>query len=182
MSVAEIQPYNASYVPKMELKLASDTCSVKHPRQEPVEQVKTGECRQVDAKIDIPNREASQKGRWDPTRIMDIIDTRILEACTSQRGCERDIQAAREIVSRILHKHPRWPKPDAITADARSEIHIVWRSIFGKVEIDTIEMGIVEYYVTRTKEDKMEEGRFETFDFEEVQRVMSWLYEHPEMD
>ena len=41
-------------------------------------------------------------------------------------------------------------------------------------------MGTVEYYVTRTKDDEMEEGRFETFDADEVQRVMSWLGEHPE--
>ena len=145
-------------------------------------QVKTGECSQARAKLSIPNHESVQEGRWGPRRIMNIVDARILDACAIQDGCKPEIQAARENIARILYRFPQCPKPETINADSNREILIVWKSVFGEVEIDTGEKGIVEYYACRTKEDESIEGRFVTFEADEVRRVMSWLDESREVE
>lgn len=165
--------------PQMELSAVAQPLNAGSVMPSP-EQGETGQCRQADTNVSIPFREpANQQGMWTPMRLINIIDGRILDACESQGQCERGIQAARDNISRLLRKRQLWRRPDAINADANSEIHIVWRSMYGKVEIDTNEQGDVEYYVTRTAEDKMKEGKFETCDADEVGRVMSWLDKDP---
>lgn len=148
----------------------------------PFEDEETGQCRQASTNISIPAQEPAQQDMWTATRVLNIVDSRILEACESRGKCEREIQIARDNISRLLRKRPLWYRPDAINADASSEIHIVWRSMYGKVEMDTDEKGDVEYYVTRTADDRMKEGRFATFDADEVERIMSWLDENPEVE
>lgn len=165
----------------MELSTVAQSLNAKAVKTLP-EQEATGQCRQADTKVSIPLREPAKQDMWTAMRLLNIIDSRILDACESRGGCEREIQAARDNISRLLRKRPLWRRPDAINADASSEIHIVWRSLYGKVEMDTDERGDVEYYVARTADDRMKEGRFKTCDADEVGRVMSWLDENPAVE
>ena len=167
--------------PRMELSAVAQSLNAKAVKASP-EQEETGQCRQANTNVSIPFREPAQQDMWTAMQILNIIDSRILDACESRGGCEREIQAARDNISRLLRKRPLWHRPDAINADASSEIHIVWRSLYGKVEMDTDEKGDVEYYVTRTADGRMQEGRFKTCDADEVDRVMSWLDESPEVE
>ena len=113
--------------------------------------------------------------KWGAARIMDIIDSRIREACNSRGGCERPIHVARSNVATILSEHPLHRKPSALNADSTSEIHIEWRSQYGKVVLDTDPSGDLEYYVLRTVGDAWEEGKLDARDEVAVRKVMSWL-------
>ena len=147
------------------------------PQKVPAPVVATGQCRQADAKINIQSNAAKLRNSWSSMRILNLVDERIMEACEDRDGCGNGIKIARSNIARLLRKRKAWRRPDSINADATSEILIVWRSAYGKVEIDTNDAGEVEYYVTRTAENKWREGKFVTYEAEEVDQVISWLDE-----
>ena len=138
-----------------------------------VPQMGTGDCPPLNHR-GLAAAPAGQSA-WTAMRILNHIDERILEDLETRGACEENLHIGRENIARLLRCRSSWRCPDAINADAVSDIHIVWRSAYGKVEIDADLMGRTEYYVIRTVGGAVEEGAFESYDEGEVDAVMGWL-------
>ena len=138
-------------------------------------QMDTGDCRPLDYRGLAAAAAPTGQSAWMAMRILNHIDERILEDLETRGACGENIHIARENIARLLRWQSSWRRPDAINADAVSDIHIVWRSAYGKVEIDADPMGRTEYYVIRTVGGAVEEGAFKTYGEEEMDEVMGWL-------
>lgn len=120
-----------------------------------------------------------QETKTTREKILDEIDANTLRAAQVHDETMSQIDVNRNRIATLLGLYEEWRRPDEVYADQAWEISVVWRSGYGRVEIGTEEDGSIEYYVSRTLNEKSEEGSFRDHDREELDRVMSWLDEVP---
>ena len=113
--------------------------------------------------------------QWTARRLQKLIDERLLEDMVARGGRGGAFHAGREGMAQMLRCRPTWPRPDALNADMVNGLHLVWRTPYGKVEIDADKWGHLEYYTLRTVGGAVEEGLFKGPDAAELDAVMGWL-------
>lgn len=112
--------------------------------------------------------------------ILEVMDAKIAMGRRDHNvGLSFFARYGRENFANMFAHMDIWPEPAAMNV-RHSEIHVVWRSVYGKVEVDTNDDGFLEYDVLRTMCDRdREAGTVQVANREQVEQIFSWLSEKP---